>query len=149
MKYKTQNQTHNEEPLILPPTYTETSPNESFSDPEYGNVTWHTLFSAPRTKTTDLCAGIAVCPTGTGHLCAHRHKQAEVYHILEGEGEVTINGTRSRVSSGSIVFIPGDAEHGIVNTGEGRLRWFYVFAAGSFEDVIYRFSKDEEVKAKL
>ncbi|KAJ5083655.1 hypothetical protein N7456_013082 [Penicillium angulare] len=149
MKSKTQNQ--GQEPLILPPAYTKVTPSESFPDPKYGNVTWHTLFSAPRTKTSDLSAGIAVCPTGTGHLCAHRHTQPEIYYIIEGEGEVTIDGEKSRVTAGSTVFIPGDAEHGIVNIGKGELRWFYVFAVGSFEDVVYRFSndRDEEPKAKL
>ncbi|KAJ5257112.1 hypothetical protein N7478_013216 [Penicillium angulare] len=146
MENKNQNQS--QQPIILPPAYTKVTPLESFSDPKYGNVTWHTLFSAPRTTTADLCAGIAVCPTEAGHLCAHRHIQPEIYHILEGEGEVTIDGEKSRVNAGATVFIPGDAEHGIVNTGKGQLRWFYVFAVNSFEEVVYRFSKDENEKPK-
>ncbi|KAJ5993223.1 hypothetical protein N7451_008947 [Penicillium sp. IBT 35674x] len=132
-------------PVVLSPNYTLTNPCESFASPEYGIVTWHTLFSAPNTNTSDMCAGIAVCPPRSGHLCPHRHKQAEIYYLIEGQGEVTINGVKSTVSKGSTVFIPGDAEHGIVNTGEEELKWFYVFPTGSFEDVIYRFSKDENV----
>lgn len=99
-----------------------------------------------------MSAGIALCLPQTGHLCPHRHKQAEIYYIIEGQGEVTIDGVKSTVSKGSTVFIPGNAEHGIVNTGEEELKWFYVFPTGSFEDVIYRFSKDENKgrdKAKL
>lgn len=64
-------------------------------------------------------------------------------------GEVTIDGVRSVVSKGSTVFIPSDAEHGIVNTGSLPLRWFYVFPTGSFGDVVYRFSKDGVPRAKL
>ncbi|KAJ5669294.1 Cupin 2 conserved barrel [Penicillium macrosclerotiorum] len=128
--------------LILPTSYMVDTPPESFPDPHHGEISWHTLFSAPKTNTSDLSVGIAICPPHTGHLGAHRHKQAEIYHILEGEGEITIDGVSSRVSSGSTVFIPGDAEHGIVNRGEERLRWLYVFAEGSFEDVVYRFSGD-------
>ncbi|KAJ5648062.1 hypothetical protein N7490_004434 [Penicillium lividum] len=133
-------------PLIIQPTYTKTTPTESFPDPDNGTVTWHTLFSTPQTNTSDLSAGIAVCAPQTGHLCAHRHKQAEVYHVLEGEGEMTIDGVKSVVSKGSTVFIPGDAEHGITNIGKGVLKWFYVFPTGSFEDVVYRFSKVEKAK---
>jgi quercetin dioxygenase-like cupin family protein len=66
--------------------------------------------------------------------------------MLEGEGEVTIDGVVSKVEAGSTVFIPGDAEHGIVNTGAGNLRWFYVFPTGGFADVVYRF---EEGKKKM
>ncbi|KAJ5661381.1 uncharacterized protein N7484_000753 [Penicillium longicatenatum] len=127
-------------PVILPPSYAMITPSESFDDPARGEVTWHTLISAPNTETSDLSVGIAMCPPKTGQLCAHRHDQAEVYHILEGEGEITIDGISTDVIAGSTVFIPGNAEHKIVNRGNERLRWFYVFAEGSFENVIYRFS---------
>lgn len=59
---------------------------------------------------------------------------------------MTIDGVVSRVSKGSSVFIPSDAEHGIVNVGDGELRWFYVFPTSAFSDVVYRFNKDEKAK---
>jgi oxalate decarboxylase/phosphoglucose isomerase-like protein (cupin superfamily) len=74
--------------------------------------------------------------------------QAEIYHILEGVGEVTIDGVVSKVNAGSTVFIPSDAEHGIVNTGLGDLKWFYVFPTGAFGDVVYRFEEGKKL-AKL
>jgi mannose-6-phosphate isomerase-like protein (cupin superfamily) len=136
-------------PIIISPTYTETTPSESFLDSSYGVVSWHTLFSQPQTPSSDLSAGIAVCPPGSGHLCAHRHEQAEIYYIIEGDGEVTIDGVNSQVTKGSSVFIPSNAEHGIANTGSADLRWFYVFPTGAFGNVVYRFTKDENVGAKL
>ncbi|KAI9926314.1 hypothetical protein MW887_004078 [Aspergillus wentii] len=132
--------------VIINPDYTIKNAAEYFSDSAYGDVTWHTLLSSPQTPSTDLSAGIAVCRTGTGHLCRHRHTQSEIYHILEGSGDVTIDGSIHSVTKGATVFIPGDAEHGIVNTGDVPLRWLYVFPTGSFQDVVYRFS---DVKAKL
>ena len=127
--------------VILPPSYTTTTPAESFPDDSYGVVTWHTLFSQPLTPTSDLSAGIAVCPPRNGRLCPHRHEQAEIYHILDGDGEVIIDGVKSRVTKGSSVFIPSNAEHGIVNVGDKDLRWFYVFPTSAFENVVYRFSE--------
>lgn len=53
-----------------------------------------------------------------------------------------VEGEEYEVKKGSVVFIPGDAVHGVVNRGteaEGELRWLYVFAAGDFGDVVYRF----------
>lgn len=129
-------------PIILPPNYTTTTPPESFPNPSHGTITWHTLFSTPQTPSSDLSAGIALCPPGTGHLCPHRHQQAEIYYIIEGEGEVTIDGVAERVTKGSSVFIPSDAKHGIVNVGSRDLRWLYVFPTGSFGDVVYRFEDD-------
>ncbi|KGO64813.1 Cupin 2, conserved barrel [Penicillium expansum] len=134
--------TQRPKPTILPSSYTQTTSPETFPTPTHGDVSWHTLISSPQTESTDLCAGIAICPPNTGHLCAHRHTQAELYHILAGEGDVTIDGVTSRVRAGSTIFIPSDAEHGIVNTGTVDLRWFYVFPTGSFGDIVYRFKED-------
>lgn len=53
------------------------------------------------------------------------------------------------VSKGTVVFIPGDAEHGVRNDGGEPLVWFYVFPTAGFGDVVYRFSHEGEEKAKL
>ncbi|KAJ5585120.1 uncharacterized protein N7459_004920 [Penicillium hispanicum] len=134
------------QPVIYSSTYTTTAPPESFSDSAHGDVTWHTLFSQPDTPTSSLVAGIASCPARTGHLCAHRHEQAEIYHIIDGVGEVTIDGDVTRLEKGATMYIPSNAEHGIVNTGSGELRWLYVFATSAFTDVVYRFTGIEKAK---
>ncbi|KAJ5748165.1 uncharacterized protein N7511_009861 [Penicillium nucicola] len=133
-------------PTLIPASHTKTAPPETFLAPSNNNVFWHTLISAPQTNTTDLSAGIASCPPRTGRLCPHRHEQAEIYHILEGAGDMTVDGVTTAVHAGCTVFIPRNAEHGIVNTSDKPLRWFYVFAVGSFGDIVYRFSGD---RAKL
>ena len=56
-----------------------------------------------------------------------------------GSGEVVVNGEATPVTAGDAVFIPGDAEHVAVNTGDVPLRLLYVFATDSFADVVYRF----------
>ena len=116
-------------------------PEERFGEQGRGELTWKTLFSYPKTDTEELTTGIAVCEPGKGHLCAHRHKQAEIYYIIEGQGLMRIDGTEYQVSEGSVIFIPGDAEHGIRNTHQSlELRWLYVFATDGFSDVHYRFT---------
>lgn len=59
---------------------------------------------------------------------------------------VVIDGTEYVVSKGTVVFIPGDAEHGVRNDGGEPLVWFYVFPTAGFGDVIYRFSHEEKAK---
>lgn len=113
---------------------------ESWRDPDTGYVDWWTLFSADRTATSGLTVGVAEIPVGAPEPPrGHQHSQAEVYYFLAGSGEVVINGDRRRVSQGDAVFIPGDAEHVAVNTGEEPLRLLYFFAADSFDEIIYRF----------
>lgn len=114
-------------------------PPSSFTEPDKGNATWHTLVSSPSTPSTSLSAGIATCPA-KGSLALHRHKQAEIYHILSGTGEVEVDGKRRRVSTGMTIWVPGNAEHGVFCGDSEELRWFYVFPEGSFEDVVYRFT---------
>ena len=123
--------------VVLSETDIAAEPEETFPR---GNVSWKTLFSSSKTPTDSLCTGIAICPPKTGHLCPHRHMQAEVYYIIEGRGTVKIDGEEANVQAGSVVFIPGNAEHAIWNVRDEPLRWFYVFPTDAFEDVIYRFS---------
>lgn len=60
--------------------------------------------------------------------------------MLSGRALVTVNGVGYRVEEGSTLFIPGDAEHGVVNEGGEEFRFFYVFAVGGFGEVVYRWS---------
>lgn len=125
-------------PIILDTQACAQHAPESFTEPLRGNTTWHTLLSAPNTPTSSLSAGVAVCPSN-GTLALHRHRQAEIYYILSGTGEVEIEGKRQRVSQGMVLWIPGDAEHGVFCGGDETLKWLYIFPEGSFENVIYRF----------
>jgi mannose-6-phosphate isomerase-like protein (cupin superfamily) len=114
--------------------------SEVWDDPVRGDVSSRVLFSADRTPTASLYTGLAALTPG-GWLGLHRHAQAEVYHLVEGSGVVVLDGVEHPVAAGSAVFIPGDAEHGIRNTGDGPLR--FAVATNSIDDVVYRFSADE------
>jgi len=148
-------------------------------------VTWKTLISNEKTETDTFTVGVATCPPGrvvacpassstsdsgipspslqnpeslgdVGFLTLHRHTHAEIYHVVSGTGMVCIEGKEYEVEKGSVVSIPGDAEHGIYNAGKEDLVWLYVFAADGFEDIVYRFSEQggsgksgKVLKAKL
>ena len=113
---------------------------ERWSDPVRGDVGFRTFFGVPGTTTPDFTAGIAELEP-SGWLGHHRHAPSEVYYVIEGEGTVTVDGADHAVRAGTAVYVPGDSEHGICNTGAEVLRFFYAFGVGSFEDVEYRFSR--------
>ncbi|KAL4732303.1 hypothetical protein ACLX1H_001314 [Fusarium chlamydosporum] len=124
----------------------------SFAEKERGNATWHTLLSAPGTTSNSFTSGIATCPPN-GALSLHRHTQAEIYYILSGTGEVEIEGERYPVSKDNLIWIPGDAEHGVF-CGDSELRWLYIFPENSFDNILYRFSSEvkdagKKIKSKL
>ena len=53
---------------------------------------------------------------------SHVHPGAEeVLYVLEGTGEVRVEGAKHLVSAGRAVFVPDGAEHGYVNTGQAPL----------------------------
>ncbi|KAF5020054.1 hypothetical protein F66182_7935 [Fusarium sp. NRRL 66182] len=129
-------------PLIIDIGAQTAAAPSSFAEKQRGNATWHTLLSAPGTASTSLTGGIATCPAN-GTLALHRHKQAEIYYILSGSGEVEVDGERRKVTKDNLVWIPGDAEHGVFCTGD-HLRWLYFFPEDSFDNIVYRFT--DEVK---
>ena len=114
---------------------------EHWSDPVRGEIAFRTLFSADRTPTEAMTAGVAELPPG-GRLGSHRHPPAEIYHVLEGDGVVTLDGREQHVGAGTAVFIPGGSEHALRNTGTTLLRVFYVLAVDAMGDVGYRFAAD-------
>lgn len=120
-------------------TVSQTQTN-TFANSIYGNINWKTLLSNPNTCTDSLCAGIAVCPAN-GTLALHQHTQAEIYYVLEGSGEVEINGVRHHVTEGSMLWIPGDAMHGVFCGPGETLKWLYIFPEGRFSNIVYRFKE--------
>lgn len=57
----------------------------------------------------------------------HRHKiQEQVYHVLDGEGLMEMDGERTVVRKDDVIFIPPGVEHAIYNTGMVDLRFVVV-----------------------
>lgn len=57
----------------------------------------------------------------------HTHKvQEQVYHVLEGEGLMEMDGRRQVVRKHDVIFIPPGVAHGITNTGLGDLTFIVV-----------------------
>ena len=113
---------------------------ENFADPARGDASWLTFFSADATPTSAMSAGLMELAPGGAGLRPHRHAQPEIYYIAAGSGIVTIDGVDAEATEGTALFIPGDAEHAVRNTGDCALRIFYVFPTDRFGDVLYRFS---------
>ena len=57
---------------------------------------------------------------------------------MAGQGVVQISGEEYALQPGSLVFIPGDAPHGLRNTGNEVLHRLYVFAVDSLDQVTYK-----------
>jgi quercetin dioxygenase-like cupin family protein len=114
-------------------------PFEQIIDLPGGRTRWKTLLSADRTPTEAMTVGITeIEPSQANEIFLHQHTQPEVYYILAGHGVVQISGEAYALQPGSLVFIPGDAPHGLRNSGDEVLRLLYVFTVDSLDEVVYK-----------
>ena len=61
------------------------------------------------------------------YVAPHRHRiQEQVYHILEGEGLMEIEGAKQVVRKDDVIFIPPGTEHAIYNTGMTDIKFVVV-----------------------
>ena len=61
------------------------------------------------------------------HVALHTHKvQDQIYHVLDGEGMMEIDGKRRVVRRHDVIYIPPGVEHGMSNTGLTDLTFIVV-----------------------
>lgn len=58
------------------------------------------------------------CYQPMAYVKPHTHRiQEQVYHVLEGEGLMEINGKKTVVTRHDVIFIPPGIEHAVYNSG--------------------------------
>ena len=60
---------------------------------------------------------------------AHAHAGADkLYVVVEGSGEFSVGAEKRTLAAGELLYVPENVEHGVVNTGGGRLAVLIVIA---------------------
>lgn len=81
----------------------------------------------PETTDTDLLDFRISSYQPMAYVEPHTHKvQEQIYHVLEGEGMMELDGERTVVRAGSVIFIPPGVEHAIYNSGMVDLIFFVI-----------------------
>ncbi len=65
----------------------------------------------------------------------------QFFRFDEGTGKAVINGTEYEVSDGDAVVVPKGAEHNVINTGEGSLKFYTIYMPPHHKDGIVRNTK--------
>ena len=61
------------------------------------------------------------------YVAPHKHRiHEQVYHVLEGEGLMELDGEKTVVRKDDVIFIPGGTEHAIYNTGMTDIKFVVV-----------------------
>jgi mannose-6-phosphate isomerase-like protein (cupin superfamily) len=56
----------------------------------------------------------------------HTHLEEEVMIVESGKGDIFCDGVTTKVGPGSVMYTTPNAPHGIVNTGDGPLVFYWV-----------------------
>ena len=69
----------------------------------------------------------------------------QFFRVEQGEGEVLIDGTRSKIESETAIVVPSGARHNVKNTGSGPLKLYTIYAPPEHVDgVVQRTRADAE-----
>lgn len=95
----------------------------ALQDDRYGTgegAVWET--AGPDTGLAQLSFAHAIVAPGKT-LPAHYHERmSEVYHVVAGEGVMTLNGTRHAVRVGDTISLPPGTVHSLTNHGAEPVR---------------------------
>jgi mannose-6-phosphate isomerase-like protein (cupin superfamily) len=75
---------------------------------------------------TKFATGRYVIEPGKSPHAPHTHVEEEVMIVESGRGEIFCDGKTTKVGPGSAMYTAPDASHGIVNTGDVPLVFYYV-----------------------
>lgn len=56
----------------------------------------------------------------------HTHPEEELLVFIQGTGEISIKGKRSKVAPGSVMYCAGNLPHGVYNTGSEDMLFYFI-----------------------
>ncbi|HEX8203324.1 MAG TPA: cupin domain-containing protein [Isosphaeraceae bacterium] len=75
---------------------------------------------------TGFVTGRFVLPPGKSPHAPHAHPEEEVMIIERGHGEIYCDGKTTKIGPGSVMYTTPNAPHGITNTGDEPIVFYYV-----------------------
>jgi mannose-6-phosphate isomerase-like protein (cupin superfamily) len=83
-------------------------------------------FSGDTPASTKFVTGRFVLAPGKTPHAPHTHPEEEVMIIESGHGEIFCDGKTTKIGPGSVMYTTPNAPHGVTNTGEESLVFYYV-----------------------
>jgi mannose-6-phosphate isomerase-like protein (cupin superfamily) len=97
-------------------------------DVQAGTLVGHNgvYFLGDTAASSKFVTGRYVIEPGKTPHAPHTHAEEEVMIVESGRGEIFCDGKTTKVGPGSAMFTAPNASHGIVNTGDTPLVFYYV-----------------------
>lgn len=87
-------------------------------------------FNGPTEQLTALASGLVTLERGAQPHPPHRHVEEEIMIVGEGTGEFSVDGVSTPVKSGDMVFAESNVLHGVRNTGQTRMTFYFIKTMG-------------------
>jgi quercetin dioxygenase-like cupin family protein len=84
------------------------------------------FFDGDTPGTTKFVTGIARLKPGEEPHPIHTHPEEEILIVTGGKGEISCDGKVTRVGPGSVMYTGPNAPHGIKNTGDDVMTFYFV-----------------------
>jgi mannose-6-phosphate isomerase-like protein (cupin superfamily) len=95
-----------------------------YQDQPAGKIGLYVMGDTP--ASTQFVTGRFVLDPGKTPHAPHVHAEEEVMIVESGRGEIFCDGKTTRVGPGSVMFTTPNAPHGITNTGQEPLVFYFV-----------------------
>ena len=87
-------------------------------------------FNGPTQQLAALASGLVTLEPGAQPHPPHRHLEEEIMIVGEGSGEFSIDGVATQVKAGDMVFAESNVLHGVLNTGQTRMVFYFIKTMG-------------------
>ena len=84
-----------------------------------------THYNGPTNQLQGLCVGMCVLDPGASPHPPHQHPEEEFMIVSSGTGEILCDGKTTPVGPGAVMYCAGQIWHGIVNTGNVPLTFYW------------------------
>lgn len=72
----------------------------------------------------------------------------QFFRIEKGEGEIWIDGTKSKVKSNDAMIVPAGAKHNVINSGHEPLQIYTIYSPPEHRDGVIRTTKAEAMASE-
>jgi quercetin dioxygenase-like cupin family protein len=87
-------------------------------------------FNGPTEQLAALASGFVTLELGAQPHPPHRHPEEEIMIVGEGTGEFFIDGVTTQVKMGDMIFAEANVLHGVRNTGDTRMTFYFIKILG-------------------
>ena len=72
-----------------------------------------------------MCTGMVTLESGASPHPPHQHPEEEFMIVATGSGEIMVNGETTPVVPGSVMYCAANVLHGITNTGDVPMTFYF------------------------